>query len=329
MSGWSSTRKLPDIRFAALVSLWKRKERENDNYDRVRRSPWHSWDSFDHGYSKKRDQCDSGGRLSGSRCGVAVFWTENRDSGNFAVMPSRECTSRNGIPYGTEDRVWGRMGCDGGRGMDGSVGYRSDPDRRNADMCRVQRSPSDPEKGSERRFASVYSFSFAGMYREDDCLRRIKDKNRVKDGVIRRNKKRWQEAAASITVEASLVVPLALIVIFLLISLDFYVHDKAYYTLCAFETVMTGNSYGRMGQESGERYAKEKLSSLLKAHRMPTEVPQGQVKVTDEHTEAVFEGSVCQLWGHGIWKYHVSAEAKNIRPEERIRRIRMVENIIS
>lgn len=167
------------------------------------------------------------------------------------------------------------------------------------------------------------------MYREDDCLRRIKDKNRVKDGVIRRNKKRWQEAAASITVEASLVVPLALIVIFLLISLDFYVHDKAYYTLCAFETVMTGNSYGRMGQESGERYAKEKLSSLLKAHRMPTEVPQGQVKVTDEHTEAVFKGSVCQLWGHGIWKYHVSAEAKNIRPEERIRRIRMVENIIS
>ena len=69
--------------------------------------------------------------------------------------------------------------------------------------------------------------------------------------MIRRNKKRWQEAAASITVEASLVVPLALIVIFLLISLDFYVHDKAYYTLCAFETVMTGNSYGRMGQESG------------------------------------------------------------------------------
>ena len=57
-------------------------------------------------------------------------------------------------------------------------------------------------------------------------MRRIKDKNRVKDGVIRRNKKRWQEAAASITVEASLVVPLALIVIFLLISLDFYVHDK-------------------------------------------------------------------------------------------------------
>lgn len=169
-------------------------------------------------------------------------------------------------------------------------------------------------------------------YREkvhkDKAENRIKDKNRGKDGVICRNEKQWQEAA-SITVEAALVVPLALIVIFLLISLDFYVHDKAYYTLCAFETVMTGNSYGRMDQESGERYAKEKLSSLRKAHRMPTEVPQGQVKVTDQHTEAVFEGSVCQLWGHGIWKYHASAEAKNIRPEERIRRIRMVENIIS
>ena len=79
-----------------------------------------------------------------------------------------------GTAYLTEQKIgygdgWVVMAAGG---MDGSVGYRSDPDRRNADMCRVQRSPSDPEKGSERRFASVYSVSFAGMYREDDCLKK-------------------------------------------------------------------------------------------------------------------------------------------------------------
>lgn len=137
----------------------------------------------------------------------------------------------------------------------------------------------------------------------------------------------WK-VSGSITVEAAVVVPLALMVIFLLISLDFYVHDKAYYTLCALETAVTGSSYGRISRESGERQAKEKLGNLTRSHRMPTEIPRGSVNVTGDKTEIYLEGTVYRLWGYGAWKYKVGGTAETIRPEERIRQMRTVQNII-
>lgn len=132
----------------------------------------------------------------------------------------------------------------------------------------------------------------------------------------------------SITVEAAMVVPLALMVIFLLISLDFYVHDKSYYTLCALETALTGSSYGRMDPENGEAQAKEKLGALIKSHRMPTEIARGNVNVTEDQTEVSFEGAVYRLWGAGAWEYKVSGTVETVNPKKRIWQIRMVKNVI-
>ena len=135
------------------------------------------------------------------------------------------------------------------------------------------------------------------------------------------------ERSGSITVEAAVVVPLALMMIFLLISLDFYVHDKSYYTLCALETALTGSSLARKNQGDAEELAKEKMSSLTKAHRMPTELPRGEVKIGGTETEATFCGTVYRLWGYGTWDYEVSGTVQIIRPQERIRPIRMVKNL--
>lgn len=157
--------------------------------------------------------------------------------------------------------------------------------------------------------------------RENAAMERKNDVASEEDAVL------WK-IPGSITVEAAMVIPLALMVIFLLISLDFYVHDKSYYTLCALETALTGSSYGRMDPENGEAQAKEKLGALMKSHRMPTEVPRGNVNVTEDQTEASFEGAVYRLWGSGAWEYKVSGTVDTVNPKKRIRQIRMVQNII-
>lgn len=137
-----------------------------------------------------------------------------------------------------------------------------------------------------------------------------------------------REVSGSITVEAALVVPIVLMVVFLMLSLDFYVHDRAYYTLCAYETALTGNSFRSVSEEEGERNAKEKISLLQKAHRMPTELPEGIVRLEEETTEAEFKGRVFRMWGKGSWEYQVKGSVRRIRPEETIRKIRMAEKIL-
>lgn len=129
--------------------------------------------------------------------------------------------------------------------------------------------------------------------------------------------------------EAALVVPIVLMVIFLLVSLDFYVHDKAYFTLGAYETALTGNSLRYMSEEEGERGAKEKSSRMVKDRRMPGPAPESFVSLKENETEAGFKGSIYQLWGRGIWEYKVSGIVRRIRPEETIRKIRAVENVFA
>ena len=99
------------------------------------------------------------------------------------------------------------------------------------------------------------------------------------------------------------------------------------YTLCALETALTGSSLARKNQGDAEELAKEKMSSLTKAHRMPTELPRGEVKIGGTETEATFCGTVYRLWGYGTWDYEVSGTVQIIRPQERIRQIRMVKNL--
>ena len=56
---------------------------------------------------------------------------------------------------------------------------------------------------------------------------------------------------ASITVESVLVVPLVLMVIFLLLSLTFFVHARSWYTFAAYESTMLAASEGRLSVEKG------------------------------------------------------------------------------
>ena len=68
---------------------------------------------------------------------------------------------------------------------------------------------------------------------------------------------------ASITVEAVLVVPLVLMVIFLLLSLTFFVHARSWYTFAAYESIMLAASEGRLSVEKGDLEVEGRVDALL------------------------------------------------------------------
>ena len=71
----------------------------------------------------------------------------------------------------------------------------------------------------------------------------------------------------SLTVEASLVVPLCVMILTFLLSLTFYVYLRCWYTQAACEVSVQGSGYGvlegRTGQEKAEKKWKTKRSEKI------------------------------------------------------------------
>ena len=76
---------------------------------------------------------------------------------------------------------------------------------------------------------------------------------------------------ASITVEAVLVVPLVLMVIFLLLSLTFFVHARSWYTFAAYESTMLAASEGRLSVEKGEAAPQSRMEWWFTQIPLPAE----------------------------------------------------------
>lgn len=70
-----------------------------------------------------------------------------------------------------------------------------------------------------------------------------------------------QRKRGSLTVEASLVVPMCVMILALLLSLTFYVYLRCWYTQTACEAAVQGSGYGvlegRSGQEKAEKNGKQ------------------------------------------------------------------------
>lgn len=69
-------------------------------------------------------------------------------------------------------------------------------------------------------------------------------------------------AKASITVEACVVVPVVLAVVFSLLSLCFYVHNRAWYAAAAGEAAVTAGTEAVIRNADVERCIDKKLSEL-------------------------------------------------------------------
>ena len=171
------------------------------------------------------------------------------------------------------------------------------------------RSPSDAEENTETGFHTAGAVSAAWICGEV------------------RNALKVKMRKASITVEAVLVVPLVLMVIFLLLSLTFFVHARSWYTFAAYESTMLAASEGRLSVEKGEAAAQSRMEWWISQIPLPAEPVTVQTVCREKEIQIKAEGNILPIWSRNAWEYSVLSESRRNNPVKTIRKIRAVKQI--
>lgn len=128
-----------------------------------------------------------------------------------------------------------------------------------------------------------------------------------------RNKKKLCRAV--ITVEASYIVPWAVILTALLITMTFFVHNRVWYTAAACEAAVSGNRYA---EGSGTRYAETTLQQRIRDQAMPGGEPERQVICTQDATEVRISGQDFPAFSE-FFSWSVEKKVKKVRPVKVVR----------
>lgn len=126
----------------------------------------------------------------------------------------------------------------------------------------------------------------------------------------------------SFTVEAALLMPLILLVIFTSVSLCLYVHNRAWYTAAVYETVVSGSTQNTTKHNNEGQVMDQKIYEINQI-----DFPgAGDIKLTgtigEDYTAAVWSGKAFSVFGAQVWRYSGKAECKIIKPVLFIRKVR-------
>lgn len=147
---------------------------------------------------------------------------------------------------------------------------------------------------------------------------------------------------AVITVEAAYIVPWTVILLAILITMSFYVHNRAWYTAAACESALSGNRYteGREGSgsagwsdrpksenASGSGYAESTAMQRIRDQAMPGSTPEKQISCTQSGTEVSFTGQVSVFSRAFSWS--VKESVRKVRPVTVVRGAWIVKGLIS
>ena len=145
--------------------------------------------------------------------------------------------------------------------------------------------------------------------------------------------KRIKLRRAAITVEASYIVPWTVILLALLITMTFFVHNRTWYTAAACETALSGNRYiegsggtgtagyaetSRSGNGTGSRYAEATMQQRIRDQAMPGSEPEKEINCTRDATEVKLTGQEFPLFRE-VFSWSVGEKVKKIRPAEVVR----------
>lgn len=132
----------------------------------------------------------------------------------------------------------------------------------------------------------------------------------------------------SFTIEAACVIPMIFLVLFGLLYLCFFVHNRAWLTAAAYESALTGSMEGV--KENGMIYETASMRSrelgnigFFGAENLSTQTSTGKrVRVTY---------SLETISGFGGFDWHLTEEGNSlvVRPVKRIRTIKAAAEIIS
>lgn len=143
--------------------------------------------------------------------------------------------------------------------------------------------------------------------------------------------KKW--CRAEIIVEASYIVPWTVILLALLITMIFYIHNRTWYTAAACEASLSGNRYvegsagtgsagyaGTSGGENaaGSRYAEATLQQRIRDQAMPGSEPEKQITCTQDATEVKLSGQKFPTFAE-YFSWSIEEKVKKVRPVKIVR----------
>lgn len=131
----------------------------------------------------------------------------------------------------------------------------------------------------------------------------------------------------SITVEATFIVGLALMIIFIVLALCFYMHNKAWYSAVASETAITAATYAT--RRDGDFYGiiEDKIGSFTNGAKFP-DISQGLVsKSNDKKMQIGTKAKVPLLINSQSFQMEVDISSKVIKPVKFIRKIQSLQMI--
>lgn len=143
----------------------------------------------------------------------------------------------------------------------------------------------------------------------------INKKEKIEDQVER---KRW-EKKAMLTVEASFLIPMAVIAAGIMLSLCFYVYQRCWYTQAACETAIAGSTQGVLKGTSGTGKAEERWNVLEKECYLVPDQFSAYVGGNENRIQVKITGRT-PIWGREGICMGISVSQNIVRPVKFIRK---------
>lgn len=123
--------------------------------------------------------------------------------------------------------------------------------------------------------------------------------------------KRHYCSHGSLSVEAVFLMQLILLILFLIISFAFCIHQRIWFTAAAYEAVLT--------EGSEESKARLSLSEAV----LTTDTPTVEVRCSPYHARVTYHGTIFSLFGNYRLNYKAEAAIERPNPVRQIRLIRL------
>lgn len=134
-------------------------------------------------------------------------------------------------------------------------------------------------------------------------------------------------ARGSITVEATFIVALALLVVFIVLALCFYMHNKAWYTSVAGETTISAATVAIRKNGDFERIIDNKVDAFTDGAKFP-DISQGVVSnSSSEQMQIETSAKVPLLINNQSFEMEIDISSKVIRPVKFIRTMQSLQMI--
>ncbi|MEE8885937.1 MAG: hypothetical protein SOI56_05105 [Eubacteriales bacterium] len=134
------------------------------------------------------------------------------------------------------------------------------------------------------------------------------------------------------TVEASVIIPCIVIITAALIFLTYYIHNRNWYTMAAWESAMVGNARyteeDEISLSMGLEAARERARQRADEQTMPGKTPTSEVTSDERETTVSYSGLRYAMFKKFFSDTDVSEKVERIWPVHQIRSARNARKLV-